>query len=159
MKHKASGIGKQVSITPKDSPKKVTCTCDKGYRNKNEESLSFVGFGFNTSDSTENNVDEATQIFQYLSPNPNLKFVSSYNNLSKQITSDFKKSLLSILQKVPKTDLFGTKYKNAASVLIARGECFKMFEYEREEVIKLMKQKMCFADPIRAELLTSKLIF
>ncbi len=107
-------------------------------------------------DTTSNYTEDWNEILRYLIPDKNLKFISSYQKRSRAITSDYKKILMSLLRDVPKTDLSGRKYKNTAAVLVARVECFKSFEYERNQVLQMMKEKLGFVDQQRADLWTSK---
>eukprot|EP00794_Sanderia_malayensis_P017682 gene17682-19447_t len=91
-------------------------------------------------------VEDWIRLLEYLTPNNRLKFIASYPKRSKAVSTDYKKTLLSLLRDVPKSDPLGSRFKNAATCLVARGECFKSFEYERRNVIDTIRQKLLSTD-------------
>lgn len=76
--------------------------------------------------------------------NNKLKFISSIQRHSKKISSDYKPMLSSIIKEWPTINNEGNKYKNVATALMVHGECCKVFDFNRDEIITKLKRQFVF---------------
>eukprot|EP00795_Rhopilema_esculentum_P013533 gene13533-4418_t len=85
-------------------------------------------------------------ILHLLTPNSKKKFIASLQKHSRRITSDFKPVLSSLIKNIVKKDQNGQNYINSSVVLIARGECSKALDFEKDKVLNYLKQNLVLED-------------
>ena len=85
-------------------------------------------------------------ILNLMIPNDKLKFISSIQRHTKKISSDYKPTLSAIIKEWPAMNNEGNKYKHVATALMVHGECSKVFDFNRDEIITKLKRQFVFGD-------------
>ena len=104
-------------------------------------------FGMKTHRADDDKLESTTttikdNILNLLTPNSKKKFIASLQKHSRRISSDFKPVLSSLIKNIVKKDQNGQSYTNSSVVLIARGECSKALDFEKDKVLNNLRQNL-----------------